>query len=42
MVKPLEIAIFQANLHKKGVSMGHAQNKKQNFLQEYQSRPRAF
>ena len=28
IVKPLKIAILGANLHKKGVSMGHAQNKK--------------
>ena len=32
LVKPLKITIFGPNLHKKGVIMGHTENKKQFFL----------
>ena len=34
LVKPLKNCSFGPNLHKKGVIMSHAQNKKQFFLAE--------
>ena len=34
LVKPLKNCFFGTNLHKKGVIVGHTQNKKQFFLAE--------
>ena len=38
LVKPLKIAIFGPNLHKKGISIGNAQNQKQMLWREIKKR----